>query len=266
MAMRRYLVADVCEVVNDGSGWSPFIVCELDDLSQEEIMTIQVVARKSACERCYVKHCAGRFERTEVGTGTPVSCEVISETELPPEYDTTILALLRRDFERYTANPSLVPRRETFDRWLDLTQDVASTKRYLLEFRGGESEAPPKGGPAVPVAELSTPKRAKGISKDEANVRARVYLKEHAKDHHVTKRELAKGIGCSEGLVFKLPSWQAYQEELRKQDPPAPRAVSLTDGVLANEGRDDEELRRLIGEQAKDDAADRRGRRRRPTV
>ncbi len=90
----------------------------------------------------------------------------------------------------------------------------------------------------------------KRISTAEANLRAREALK-NPKLRSV--RKLAKAIGCSAGRIPKLPAWRAYQEELNKPKlPTAPRAVSLTDGVLANEGRDDEALEKLIHEQQAD--------------
>ena len=107
------------------------------------------------------------------------------------------------------------------------------------------------------------------ISRDEANIRARAYLAEHATKRRVSTRELAEAIGCAVGLVPKLPVWIAYQEGLKAHAPAAaPRAVSLTEGVLCNEGREDEELQRLIAEQEAEARADLRQprTRRRPRV
>lgn len=59
--------------------------------------------------------------------------------------------------------------------------------------------------------------------------------------------------------MSKLPIWQAYQTDLEKQGlkkHPAPKAVSLSDGVLANEGKPDTELESLIEDQEKDNKAD----------
>ena len=71
------------------------------------------------------------------------------------------------------------------------------------------------------------------ISRDEANIRARAYLAEHATKRRVSTRELAEAIGCAVGLVPKLPVWIAYQEGLKAHAPAAaPRAVSLDRGGL----------------------------------
>ena len=68
-------------------------------------------------------------------------------------------------------------------------------------------------------------KTSKGIAVEEANVLARVYLRKHPKAH---ARDLVKGIGCSLGLVSKLPAWQAVLGEREKgRAPKALTAVSL---------------------------------------
>lgn len=103
-----------------------------------------------------------------------------------------------------------------------------------------------------------TPSKKRRITQEEANLKALEFLKSQK---YRTVRTLANAIGCSEGLIGRLPAWQAYQSELEKQGlkkPSAPKAVSLTDGILANEGRNDPELERLIDEQAEDDEADQR--------
>jgi hypothetical protein len=87
---------------------------------------------------------------------------------------------------------------------------------------------------------------------DEWNIRAREYLinnrEREGTENRVTVRELANAIGCSEGKTTGLPAWRVLMEERRKRSPKRPRAVSLSDKVLASEGRDDESLRRLIDE------------------
>jgi hypothetical protein len=61
-------------------------------------------------------------------------------------------------------------------------------------------------------------------------------------------------IGRSEGLVSELPAWQAVMEERRKRNPPSrrPKAVSLTEKLLALNGEEDVELQRLMSEQQQD--------------
>lgn len=121
-----------------------------------------------------------------------------------------------------------------------------------------------------PPAPSETPpvKSKRGMSRDEANVAAREYLQKHARNRKVTVRELAEAIGCSQGLVSRLPAWRAYRKGLTQDKPPAPRAESLTDRVLDNVGQVDAELNRLIAEQEADMAEDERSRSRgrRPTL
>jgi hypothetical protein len=48
---------------------------------------------------------------------------------------------------------------------------------------------------------------------------------------HRSQREWAEAIGCSPGLVAKLPFWQQAMKRTgrgRREHGPAPRAVSLT--------------------------------------
>jgi hypothetical protein len=106
------------------------------------------------------------------------------------------------------------------------------------------------------------------ITKEEANLRAREALKGRApKGNRWSLRALSKAIGCSDGMVPKLPAWQAYREEkgLRK-GPAAPKGVTLSDKISETEGKPDEELERLIAEQDADRTADVRQYRRRKHV
>ena len=96
------------------------------------------------------------------------------------------------------------------------------------------------------------------LTKDEANIKAREYLRKHPK---AKARELASGIGCSVGLVPELTAWKAVQEERKKRQQKAPKAVALTDKVTATRAdatktpaeivAQDEILRTLLA-QAKD--------------
>jgi hypothetical protein len=104
------------------------------------------------------------------------------------------------------------------------------------------------------------------IDRGEANRRACEALKD-PKLRSV--RKLAKAIGCSEGLIAQLPAWRAYQDQLKKMDKSkagGPKAIRLTDAVLASQGQDDPELERLIAEQRADDIAEQRQHRLRPKI
>lgn len=101
------------------------------------------------------------------------------------------------------------------------------------------------------------PTRQPALSLEEANVKARDYLQKNAHreqdDDPVSSRELANAIGCALGRVPKLPIWKALMEKRKKQQKgSAPKAVALSEGVLASTGQNDEELQRLIREQKSD--------------
>ena len=67
-----------------------------------------------------------------------------------------------------------------------------------------------------------------------------------------SERTLAKAIGCSTGLVHRLPAWQAWR---KKQNKPkhnsAPKAIPATSKVLGAVGNEDPELKHLIAEQTR---------------
>jgi hypothetical protein len=71
---------------------------------------------------------------------------------------------------------------------------------------------------------------------------------------HRSMRQWAKAIGCSVGLVAKLPFWRLVQERKRPTGgaPSPPPAIPLTPPVLASVGQDDDPLRRLIEQQQAD--------------
>lgn len=81
------------------------------------------------------------------------------------------------------------------------------------------------------------------MSRDEANEAARDLLRENPK---MTVRELARRIGCSEGLIGSLREYRAVRERLNAGDTPKrAKVVSLTGDVLATVGTRDEALERL---------------------
>ena len=100
---------------------------------------------------------------------------------------------------------------------------------------------------ALPV-EQSSPAKPK-LRRAEANVKARDYLKDNPE---ATAREVAEGIGCSLGMVPKLPAWKAVYEQRVKGRQPKPRTVSLTTKLQRATGVEDESLKKLIAEQEAD--------------
>jgi hypothetical protein len=118
--------------------------------------------------------------------------------------------------------------------------------------------------------EWELPRRVKrpAVTAEEANPRVRDALRcRPPNGKKWTVRRMAKAIGCSTGLLNRLPAWRAYRLEQRnKEKAPAPKAVGLTEVVLANEGQEDPSLAMLIAEQDKDAKAEERQYRHRKTV
>ncbi|HBO43787.1 MAG TPA: hypothetical protein DD670_07615 [Planctomycetaceae bacterium] len=150
-----------------------------------------------------------------------------------------------------------VPQREvTIQTPLQLSVEVI--RRFKLDTN--EPDFSLLGG-----MDTKTPKKPRA-TKEAANDLALTLLTNPA---YRTTRALAEKIGCSTGLVTSLPAWQAYQKGLEARKPRAPKAVTLSDAVLAREGRadpdlamaddrdDQAELAQLISEQAADKKAER---------
>jgi hypothetical protein len=88
------------------------------------------------------------------------------------------------------------------------------------------------------------------LRKEEANILAREHLKENPT---ATARQLATAIGCSLGMIPRLPAWQAVQEQRAKgRQPKKSTAVSLTDRMQRVAGTTDDPLAKLIAEQEAD--------------
>ncbi|MGO9110361.1 MAG: hypothetical protein ACLP9L_14150 [Thermoguttaceae bacterium] len=127
-----------------------------------------------------------------------------------------------------------------------ITSENLKARRFLLDqaARAGGPVTEKVGADVEPAA--GGKDKTKRITQGEANVKALELLKN---PENRTIRALSKAIGCSKGLVQKLSAWKVFQDEKRRREKPtAPKAVSLTDAVLANEGQDDNELERLIAE------------------
>jgi hypothetical protein len=92
------------------------------------------------------------------------------------------------------------------------------------------------------------PRVRRGVPKDEANIKARAYL---LRNPAATVRELADGIGCSTGLVSKLPAWKAVQDRRKQEQQRKVKVVRLTPRLQGVVGVDDE-LNQLIAEQKAD--------------
>ena len=131
--------------------------------------------------------------------------------------------------------------------------------RIQQEFWEASELAAGEGCETTPMGRLREKVR---ITRDEANVRAREALNN---PKIRSARKLAAAIGCSVGLVARLPAWRAYQEGLEKLGikTKSPKAVGLSKAVEMDLGQNDSELQGLIGEQRTEDLADQRHYRRR---
>lgn len=146
---------------------------------------------------------------------------------------------------RGKGNPKSVPRRDVTD---EITCMERVLDKLLNEFIVGTTLNQSARGDAAGLA--------KRISRTEANIRAREYL---AKKPNATARDLAEGLGCSLGLVAKLPAWKAVVGERKAgRKPKTPRAFSLTKKVETSigVGEQDEVLNTLIREQEADGKSD----------
>jgi len=105
----------------------------------------------------------------------------------------------------------------------------------------------------------------KAFVKDDFDIYANEYLREHATpDHKVTAKELADYLKtknpagtCSTATVDKLRAWRTYQDEWNKKHPSKPKKVRFTEKLekTTGTGAPREMLDKLIKEQETDDNA-----------
>ncbi len=172
----------------------------------------------------------------------------------------------RRDLiERWSNGHNPGPLEAEYDRvraavgGLPATSDQRTTEP-AAPIDGGTGEARGIGdGPesnATGPESLSTRK----ITRQQANARAMDLARadpDFVRNPNI--RLWAKRIGCSQGLVVELPLWRETMERTgraRRQRPPAPEVVSLSEKVEAILGQDDAQLKRLIAESEADNRAD----------
>lgn len=121
-------------------------------------------------------------------------------------------------------------------------------------------EAPPPATPQRPEMKKQGKSR---VPKDEAEIRVRDWLLDHARENpaNVTRDAVAAGTGVSAGGVSGTAAWRAFRERRDAVSNPVERNVPLTDGMLAAVPGDDsmpDELAALIEEQQREAAEDAR--------
>jgi hypothetical protein len=102
-------------------------------------------------------------------------------------------------------------------------------------------------------------RRIRSMTMAEANDKAMKLAKQKRSFVHQSQREWAEAIGCSTGLVAKLPLWKETVKRTGrargKGSNRKPKAVPMKDEGwnMASKGERDETLRQLIDEQQQDD-------------
>jgi hypothetical protein len=126
----------------------------------------------------------------------------------------------------------------------DTPKPTGNVWRGTVEMREVESQEP----------DSTRPKRA--LTVEEANEKAKKMAKADRSFVHRTQRQWAQALGCSVGLVAKLPLWKLTMKHAgRGKGEKKPKAVLLSEEGLSmlGEGSRDEVLQQLIDEQQRDD-------------
>ncbi len=92
----------------------------------------------------------------------------------------------------------------------------------------------------------------KGMPLGEAEIHATRILAEHNRANSTKKMTLSvlsEKIDCSEGTAQKTAAWRAYHKEWEQRHPPKPKAVAMTESIVAVKGEADATLEALIAEQ-----------------
>ena len=139
------------------------------------------------------------------------------------------------------------------DEALENAQREIAVDLVLLESRIAEATA--KANAEEKQAEKTNQKSR--MTAEEANEKAKQLAKKDPSFVNKKQREWAEAIGCSDGLINKLPLWQKTMEKTgrgRKERGTKPKKVSLTKAIeeTVGEGEKHEQLSRLIAEQEQD--------------
>jgi hypothetical protein len=131
-----------------------------------------------------------------------------------------------------------------------LQPDAASLKACADDLRRVLDEAAAAPDPEATTTDSPKP----SLTADQANEKAMRLAKADGSFVHKTQRQWAEALGCSTGLVSKLPFWKkAMKLSGRGRGEKKPRAVPLTDERLATAAERQAKLQKLIDEQQADD-------------
>jgi hypothetical protein len=136
--------------------------------------------------------------------------------------------------------------------WLVAEHDLSADQAAAIPL--GDLLRRLRGEGDEPAARAVSGRKAR-MTAAEANERAMGLAKADRFFVKRSLREWAEAIGCSEGLVAKLPLWLATMEKTgrgKKDRVAPPKAVSLTGNLEAVLGDEDAELKRLMAEQQAD--------------
>lgn len=135
--------------------------------------------------------------------------------------------------------------------WMRISSAITRTTGSIVG-RGVDVQLELETSKIVQTRQAEEPKRKKGMTLAEASEKAGPIIAKHQRnnpDVKLTLRQLAVKIDCSDGLAQKTPAWTVYNSEWNRRHPPTPKAVGLTDAILATQGSNDEALESLMNEQ-----------------
>lgn len=126
----------------------------------------------------------------------------------------------------------------------DAIRELSATVRpAAMEESDSLAEAPTPEPSSVSVAPADPQQgeretlnnRAKGASLEEANIRVRDWLKQHAKDDPtgITRDRIVSETGVSAGQVSKTAAWKAFRDHRAAEVKPGSREMPLSDQMKA---------------------------------
>ncbi len=107
------------------------------------------------------------------------------------------------------------------------------------------------------VPQESTAKESRKISKDEAEILVRNWLRDHRLEHpnRITIRRINADTGVSLGMFPKLDAWRDFEDKRKQRRGGEPRTTALSDEILSAKPDDREADPAEIAIRNEDDAA-----------